>query len=127
MRVERRSRSRAVVPEVVTLPSRNDVHAAAEILIGRSWVLVDATHDPPLARGGLIVTGWDGVAATGSAYEPTGPVWREGADDRAIGAALQAVTEGRLLQVEGMADRFARYQVAFNRFLDELRSWQAAG
>lgn len=35
---------------------------------------------------------------------------------RRIGAALHAVAEGQLLQVEGMADRFARYQVAFSRY-----------
>ncbi|MEV4571524.1 transglutaminase domain-containing protein [Nonomuraea sp. NPDC049419] len=39
--------------EVQLLPSGEDVHAAAKVLVDGRWVLVDATHDPPLAAAGV--------------------------------------------------------------------------
>lgn len=106
-------------PAVALLPSREDIHSAVEVCIGGRWVLIDATHDPPLARGGLTVADWDGLGATPPAYPFRGPLWREGRDDAAIAAALAAV-----------AARFAGlppgagvpYPAAFNAWLDALRA-----
>ena len=50
-------------PAAALLPSREDIHSAAEVWIGGRWVLIDATHDPPLVRGGLTVADWDGRGA----------------------------------------------------------------
>ncbi|WP_055530171.1 transglutaminase-like domain-containing protein [Streptomyces graminilatus] len=100
-------------PEVSLLPSREDVHSAAEVLIDGRWVLVDATHDPALAPAGLTVAAWDGVGNTDPAYPPCGPVWRAGSGPEPVpNAGLPAASE--------LAGR--RYQVAFNRWLRDVRT-----
>lgn len=78
-------------PEVGLLPSRDDIHTAVEVDIEGHWVLVDATHDPPLARGGFAISNWDGEHPTPPTYEPHGPIWREGVDEAAIAAALATI------------------------------------
>jgi len=106
-------------PEVGLLPSRDDLHTAIEVAIAGRWVLVDATHDPPLARGGLVVGDWDGWHPTRPAHEPDGPIWREGTDDAAIDAAvvvLAALYHGRA------AAPPITYRNAFNSWLGQLRA-----
>lgn len=110
-------------PEVALLPSRDDIHTAVEVNVGGRWLLVDATHDPPLARGGLVVGDWDGERPTALAYEPRGPVWREGADGAAIAAALAAIA----VQYQGWAAAPTAaagqtYLNAFNAWLEQLRA-----
>lgn len=110
-------------PEVRLLPSRDDIHTAIEVMIAGHWVLVDATHDPPLAHGGFVVNDWDGQRATLPAYEPHGPIWREGEDDAAIMVALAAIAA----QYQGdtaapAATAGARYRSAFNAWLEQLRA-----
>ena len=80
-------------------------------------MLVDATNDPPLARGGLTVAGWDGISATEPNYLPSGPIWREGEDDREILAALADIV-ARYETIPAGADR---YLPAFNEYLGLLR------
>ncbi|WP_157975604.1 hypothetical protein [Brachybacterium sp. YJGR34] len=50
------------------------MHTAPQALLGDDWVLVDATHDPPLARLGLPVGTWDGTQGTRPAYDVIGEV-----------------------------------------------------
>ena len=110
-------------PEVDLLPSRDDIHTAVEVAIEGHWVLVDATHDPPLARGGFIISNWDGEHPTPPAYEPHGPIWREGADDAAITAALAAIAaqyQGRVATPAATAGPM--YLSAFNAWLEQLRA-----
>jgi hypothetical protein len=46
-------------------------HLACRVHIGGRWVLVDATWDPPLARGGFPVNEhWDGISDTKCAVRP---------------------------------------------------------
>jgi transglutaminase-like putative cysteine protease len=46
-------------------------HLACRVQIGCRWVLVDATWDPPLARGGFLVNGpWDGYSEMKWAVKP---------------------------------------------------------
>lgn len=52
---------------------RTDIHTAVQAHVGGRWVLVDATHDPPLDALGLPVGRWDGRSATEPAYRPIGP------------------------------------------------------
>src|SRR5690606_9977854 len=52
---------------------RTDIHTAVQAHVGGRWVLVDATHDPPLDALGLPVGRWDGRSATEPAYQPIGP------------------------------------------------------
>ena len=80
-----------VVPQAARLPERSDLHRAVQVRRGDRWVLVDATHDPPLARGGLTVGKWDGINQTEPAYPPTGPVLVEGHDDTAIQESLRQI------------------------------------
>lgn len=118
-----RSRLPAWPPEVALLPSRDDLHTAVEVAVAGRWVLVDATHDPPLARGGLVVGDWDGWHPTPPAYEPDGPIWREGTDDAAIAAALAALAA----QYHGRAAAPTRaYRDAFNARLGHLRALAGA-
>lgn len=107
--------------EVDLLPSRDDIHTAVEARVtrGASWILVDATHDLPLATGGLTVAEWDGVSDTPPAYPPQGPLWRVGQDDRAIAAAWERI-DARWR--EAPAGRTDPYQPAFNAWLDALRA-----
>lgn len=105
-------------PEVALLPVIYDIHTAVEIAIGGAWLLVDATNDPPLARGGLTVAGWDGVSSTVPNYTPSGPTWCEGAHDREI-ATAQAEIAARIETMQSEADR---YLAAFNEWLESLRS-----
>lgn len=77
-----------VVPEVAELPSRLDVHRAVQVRIGAHWVLIDATHDPGLASGGLVVATWDGRHPTPTAYPAVGNVMIEGRDETDINLAL---------------------------------------
>jgi hypothetical protein len=81
----------AVVPEVKLLPARLDLHRAVQACIDGEWLLVDATHDSPLAVGGLTVAEWDGSGPTEPAYPLTGPVFVEGRDDTYIQAALSEI------------------------------------
>jgi transglutaminase-like putative cysteine protease len=104
-------------PEVALLPSRYDIHTAVEIWIDRQWALVDGTHDPPLARGGLVVAEWDGFGSTQPNYAPIGSVWREGVDDMAIATAITEI--GELDRDSG--DLTESYLRAFNAWLDGLR------
>lgn len=104
-------------PEVALLPSRSDVHTAVEILVGNLWILVDGTHDPPLARGGLVVAEWDGFSPTQPNCAPVGPTWREGIDDAAIAAAICEIS-GLYRESD---DRARVYLPAFNAWLDRLR------
>lgn len=110
-------------PEVGLLPSRDDIHTAVEVAIAGHWVLVDATHDPPLARGGFVVSDWDGEHPTPPAYEPRGPIWRDGLDGAAIATALAAIAA----QYQGgaaapAATAGATYLSAFNAWLEQLRA-----
>ena len=121
-RVRWRYQLPAQPPEVALLPSRDDIHTAVEVSIGGRWVLVDATHDPPLARGGFVVTQWDGEYPTLPAYTPCGAIWREGIDDTAIAAALAAIAA----QYQGWTGAPAAvgeqsYLHAFNAWLARLR------
>lgn len=104
--------------EVALLPSRDDIRTATEVNIGGCWVLVDATHDPPLACGGFVVSEWDGEHPTAPAYAPCGPVWREGADDAAIAAALAAIVD----QYQPTTVAESAYRRAFNTWLEQLRA-----
>jgi transglutaminase-like putative cysteine protease len=101
--------------EVSLLPSRQDVHSAAEVLIDGRWVLVDATIDPPLAGTGLIICDWDGHRDTATAFPPTGPVWRPGA-----GPEPRADWESGSPPLDPAAG--LRYQVAFNHLLELARN-----
>jgi transglutaminase-like putative cysteine protease len=81
----------AVVPEALELPSRLDVHRAVQVRLGDEWVLVDATHDPALAAGGLTVATWDGAGPTAPAYPMIGPLLVEAEDRAELDAALAEV------------------------------------
>ena len=105
-------------PEVALLPVSYDIHTAVEVAVGGVWVLVDATNDPPLASGGLTVAGWDGTSATVPNYVPSGPIWREGEDDRDIAAALADIV-ARYDAIPAGADR---YLSAFNEYLESIRA-----
>jgi len=110
-------------PEVGLLPTRDDMHTAIEVDIAGHWALVDATHDPPPARGGFVINDWDGAHPTRPAYEPHGPIWREGPDDAAIAAAIAAITaryQGRA--AAPAANAGATYLHAFNTWLEQLRA-----
>jgi transglutaminase-like putative cysteine protease len=101
--------------EIRLLGTKTDVHSATEVEIDGQWVLVDATHDPPLAQAGLAVAEWDGRHSTQPAYEPVRPQWVEGRDDIDIDAAIRAVTAS-------VSDEHAiQYQRAFNAWLDSFR------
>jgi transglutaminase-like putative cysteine protease len=80
-----------VIPLVDTLPSRVDLHRAVQIQINDQWLLVDATHDAPLGRGGLTVAQWDGLTPTPPAYDQVGPILVEGAHDADIGIVLAEI------------------------------------
>ena len=46
-------------------------HLACRVQIGCRWVLVDATWDPPLVRGGFLINGpWDGYSELKWAVKP---------------------------------------------------------
>ena len=66
-------------PELRQLAARMPVayHLACRVQIGYRWVLVDATWDSPLAKGGFAVNEhWDGYAETKCAVKPLkSPVW----------------------------------------------------
>ncbi|MFC4016208.1 transglutaminase domain-containing protein [Nonomuraea purpurea] len=100
--------------EVRLLPSRQDVHSAAEALIDGRWTLVDATHDPPLAAAGLAVAEWDGITDTVPAYEPRGPLWRQGDGPEPVPNVDVNETVG--------VDSGDSYQKAFNWWLREVRA-----
>lgn len=60
-------------PELRSLSAAMPVayHLACRVLISGRWVLVDATWDPPLARGGFPVNAsWDGLSDTRCAVTP---------------------------------------------------------
>lgn len=114
-------------PEVALLPSRDDIHTAVEVQLGGRWILVDATHDPPLVRGDFIVNTWDGERPTAPAYQPQGPVWREGEDAAAIAGALAVIDA----QYRGWSPAHAgadrpSYGQAFNAWLEQLRAPQSS-
>ncbi|MEW1551863.1 hypothetical protein [Streptomyces tsukubensis] len=105
-------------PEVRLLRSREDVHSAAEVLIDGRWTLVDATHDPGLARAGLTVADWDGTAVdTALAYPAAGPLWRPGAGPEPV--PNQGVT--------APDPAGPNYRRAFNAWLREARSRPGPG
>jgi transglutaminase-like putative cysteine protease len=101
--------------EVHQLVSRRDVHSAVEILLAGVWVLVDATHDPALARAGLTVACWDGWTDTLPAYPPLGAIWRPGNGPEPV------PNDGR----PGPDPAGPGYRVAFNRWLRSVRAASA--
>ncbi|MFF2228932.1 hypothetical protein ACFVV7_37065 [Streptomyces globisporus] len=101
--------------EVMLLPSREDVHSAVEVNIDGTWVLVDATHDPALARAGFIVADWDGVTSTVPAYHCAGAIWREGDSDS------EPVPNAHHDEPYNPAVG-KRYRDAFNQWLREVRA-----
>lgn len=107
-----------VVPETRELPSRLDMHRAVEVWSRRGWILVDATHDPALARAGLTVTEWDGISSTQAAYPPVGPLWVEGRDSDEIANGLARVRRW----VDACPPLvLERWREAYIRWLDQAR------
>jgi hypothetical protein len=103
-----------VVPEVAELPSRLDVHRAAQLRVGGSWVLADATHHPGLRHTRLRVCDWDGRHDTRPAYPPAGPVQVE---DVAQEAVRQAREQVRLWAAGCPGDVLARWRSAYVAWL----------
>lgn len=97
-------------PEVQLLGANLDVHSAVEVLIEGDWVLVDATHDPPLAGAGLVVADWDGRQDTPPAYAPLSRRWIDGQDDALVADAIT-----NLVPTKEHLGR--RYRDAFNAWL----------
>jgi transglutaminase-like putative cysteine protease len=107
-----------VIPEVEELPDRLDLHRAVEVWRRRTWVLVDATHDPGLAGAGLTVGRWDGTTGTEPAYPPLSPRWVEDRDSAEITGALR--------RTHGWVDRcppalLARWRRGYMDWLVEAR------
>jgi transglutaminase-like putative cysteine protease len=95
--------------EVRDLPSRLDLHSAVAVYIQR-WLLVDATHDPPLGRSGFVVASWDGHTSTLPAYPLRGPIWRVGIDNDEIESATADLTKlWRGNPVTGYREAFTRW------------------
>lgn len=91
-----------------------DIHSAVEIDLGGTWVLVDATQDRPLRRGGLSVAEWDGQTDAAPAYPLVSPRWRDGEESetlRRIDLAYRGADQAYI----------APYRRAFNAWLDSVR------
>ena len=108
-----------VVAEVHQLPSRIDVHRTVEVRLRDRWLLVDATHDPALARGGLAVADWDGSSETPIAYPQLGPRFVEGIDDAEMAQALVEITRW----TEACdPEVLARWRSAYVRWIHQARA-----
>lgn len=81
-----------VVPEMTALPSRLDVHRAAQLFVAGTWVLVDPAHHAGLSGTPLLVNDWDGVHDTRPSYPPVGPMMVE---DKATAAVSEAIEDVR--------------------------------
>lgn len=107
-----------------TLRFGTDVHTATQVQLGDEWLLVDATHDPALARLGLAVSQWDGRTSTGGAYSTLGPWFPH--DDAAAMARLEQVSEriGREV-AETDADVVQQYLRELNALFESARAGRA--
>ena len=108
-----------VVPQTVELPDRLDLHRAVEVWRRGRWVLVDATHDPALASGGLTVGAWDGTSSTAPAYPSVGPRLLEGRDSAEIEDALARI--GRWVDA-CPSPVLARWRRSYIQWLRDVRA-----
>lgn len=99
----------------------SDVHTAVQVRLDSKWLLLDPTHDPPLATLGLTVGCWEGASATEPAYQAVGVIVSYG-----LGSPSPELDEvrGRIgQQVERTgSDLNARYQWDLNRLFERARS-----
>lgn len=99
----------------------SDVHTAVQAHIGDRWLLVDATHDPALAKLGLTVGHWDGRSDTQPAYPASGSVVL--LDHYGRSPQLDEVNARIARQVQATpADAIARYQRDLNQLFEQARS-----
>lgn len=99
----------------------SDVHTAVQARVGNRWLLVDATHDPALAKLGLTVGHWDAKSATQPAYAASGPVIV--LDRHGQSPHLDQVNARIGRQVERTpAEAIAQYQHDLNLLFENARS-----
>jgi transglutaminase-like putative cysteine protease len=101
---------------------RTDIHTAVQARIDGRWVLVDATHDPPLGALGLTVGRWDGCSETEPAYQPIGPCVVHGQDGPGS-AQLQEAMERIGRQVEAVRpELITQYRDELNALFEGCRA-----
>lgn len=109
-----------VVDDARTRGFSRDIHTACQVWIAGRWILVDATHDPPLRTLGLTVGVWDGSESTEPAYLPTGPTLIVGHRDDDERARQLTVAIAAEMQSAG-TDRVTAHRDHFNLHLDRAR------
>ncbi|MGD0079498.1 MAG: hypothetical protein ABSB80_02470 [Methanoregula sp.] len=94
-------------PELRALTTRLPVahHLACRVQIGWRWVLVDATWDPPLKKGGFPVNeNWDGYSETQCAVKPLRSAVRTAFCRTATSEACRTKNEAELCPLDGKKD-----------------------
>ena len=87
-----------------------------QILLGKDWISVDATYDPPLAKLGFIVNEWDGKTST--------PFCEKGFSQKIVGQydhAFHAELANYNIALEKAydiyLDEITTYSIKFNEWL----------
>jgi transglutaminase-like putative cysteine protease len=100
---------------VKELPSA--YHLACKAYINDKWILVDATHDLALKKGGFTVNEkWDGISDTINAVKPYTEVLHETVKERVEYEARQ-----KSLYTERQKTLYAEFVEKFNIWLENLR------
>lgn len=95
-----------------------EYHLACKVRIESSWVIVDATWDPPLARGGFPINeDWDGSSDTRLAVEPLDEIAHENVQERM--SFVQMRKESWTADDHARTDRFIE---ALNEWLNKVRT-----
>lgn len=98
----------------------SDVHTAVQVRLDGQWLVVDATHDPPLATLGLTASQWDGASATEPAYRAVGDIVPHGRGG--FSCELDKTLERIGQRVEATdSDLIARYQRDLNQLFELAR------
>lgn len=95
-------------------------HVACQAYIDNRWILVDATWDSALRRGGFLVNdNWDGRKETQNAVLPLQEVIHESLQER-----LDYVREKKKLFSESEKATYAKFIEQFNLWLEGIRKGQ---
>ena len=96
-------------PKLRALAARLPVahHIACRVQIGGRWVLVDATWDPPLKKGGFPINeNWDGYSETRCAVKPLRSAVRTAFCRTATNEACRTESEAELRPLDGEKDHW---------------------
>lgn len=94
-----------------------EYHLICRAFINNRWILLDATWDPPLAKGGFLVNKkWDGVSDTQNAISSLKEVSHNNLEER-----IDYLKQKRGLYTGKERELYQKFMIGFNSWLENIR------